>query len=82
MTIYAERVLQQAYAWTRSSPGRRQPARGRALRRQLGPASRAYYASLEYRLAAAERSRDLQDKRARAAEEFAARLRRIASGAA
>jgi signal transduction histidine kinase len=38
---------------------------------------RAYYASLEERLAAAERTQDLQAKRARAVEEFAARLRRI-----
>jgi signal transduction histidine kinase len=38
---------------------------------------RAYYASLEERLAAAERERDLEEKRARAVEESAARLRRI-----
>ncbi len=38
---------------------------------------RAYYASLEDRLAAAERARDLQEKRARAVDESAARLRRI-----
>ena len=38
---------------------------------------RAYYASLEGRLAAAERARDLEEKRAQAVEESAARLRRI-----
>jgi len=38
---------------------------------------RAYYASLEERLAAAERTQDLRAKRARAVEEFAAMLRRI-----
>jgi hypothetical protein len=38
---------------------------------------RAYNASLEERLAAAERSQDLRAKRARAVEEFAALLRRI-----
>lgn len=38
---------------------------------------RAYYASLEERLAAAERARDLEGKRAQAVEESAARLRRI-----
>src|SRR5579871_6348472 len=38
---------------------------------------RAYYASLEERLAAAERTQDLQAKRARAVEEFAGILRRI-----
>lgn len=38
---------------------------------------RAYYFSLEERLAAAERARDLQEKRTRAVEESAARLRRI-----
>ena len=38
---------------------------------------RAYYASLEDRLAAAERARDLEGKRAQAVEESAARLRRI-----
>ena len=38
---------------------------------------RAYYASLEERLAAAERARDLEGKRAAAVEESAARLRRI-----
>jgi signal transduction histidine kinase len=38
---------------------------------------RAYYVSLEERLAAAERARDLEEKRARAVEESAARLRRI-----
>jgi len=38
---------------------------------------RAYYVSLEERLTAAERSRDLEEKRARAVEESAARLRRI-----
>jgi signal transduction histidine kinase len=38
---------------------------------------RAYYVSLEERLAAAERTQDLQAKRARAVEEFAAMLRRI-----
>jgi signal transduction histidine kinase len=37
----------------------------------------AYYASLEERLAAAERTEDLRAKRARAVEEFAAMLRRI-----
>ena len=37
----------------------------------------AYYASLEERLAAAERARDLEEKRAGAVEESAARLRRI-----
>jgi signal transduction histidine kinase len=38
---------------------------------------RAHYASLEERLAAAERTQDLRAKRARAVEEFAAMLRRI-----
>ena len=38
---------------------------------------RAYYVSLEERLASAERARDLQDKRARAVDESAARLRGI-----
>lgn len=38
---------------------------------------RAYYTSLEERLAAAERARDLEGKRAQAVEESAARLRRI-----
>jgi signal transduction histidine kinase len=38
---------------------------------------RAYYASLEERLASAERARDLEEKRAQAVEESAARLRRI-----
>jgi signal transduction histidine kinase len=38
---------------------------------------RAYYTSIEQRLAAAERARDLEDKRAQAVEESAARLRRI-----
>jgi signal transduction histidine kinase len=38
---------------------------------------RAYYVSLEQRLAAAERARDLQDKRTRAVDESAARLRGI-----
>ncbi len=38
---------------------------------------RAYYVSLEDRLAAAERARELEDKRARAVDESAARLRRI-----
>jgi signal transduction histidine kinase len=38
---------------------------------------RAYYASLEERLAAAERARDLEEKRAQAVEESAARLRGI-----
>ncbi|HEX8008355.1 MAG TPA: histidine kinase, partial [Trebonia sp.] len=38
---------------------------------------RTYYVSLEERLAAAERARDLEEKRARAVEESAARLRRI-----
>jgi signal transduction histidine kinase len=38
---------------------------------------RAYYVSLEERLAAAERTQDLRAKRARAVEEFAAMLRRI-----
>jgi signal transduction histidine kinase len=38
---------------------------------------RAYYVSLEERLTAAERARDLEEKRARAVEESAARLRRI-----
>ena len=38
---------------------------------------RAYYVSLEQRLAAAERARDLETKRARAVDESAARLRRI-----
>ncbi len=37
----------------------------------------AYYASIEERLAAAERTEDLRAKRARAVEEFAAMLRRI-----
>jgi signal transduction histidine kinase len=38
---------------------------------------RAYYVSLEERLTAAERARDLEEKRARAVEESAARLRGI-----
>ena len=38
---------------------------------------RAYYAGLEDRLAVAERARDLQEKRARAVDESAARLRGI-----
>jgi signal transduction histidine kinase len=38
---------------------------------------RAYYVSLEDRLAAAERARDLELKRARAVDDSAARLRRI-----
>jgi signal transduction histidine kinase len=38
---------------------------------------RAYYVSIEERLASAERARDLEDKRAQAVEESAARLRRI-----
>jgi signal transduction histidine kinase len=38
---------------------------------------RAYYASLEERLASAERARDLEEKRALAVEESAARLRRV-----
>ena len=38
---------------------------------------RAYYASLEGRLASAERARNLEEKRAQAVEESAARLRRI-----
>jgi signal transduction histidine kinase len=38
---------------------------------------RAYYASLEERVASAERARDLEEKRAAAVEESAARLRRI-----
>jgi signal transduction histidine kinase len=38
---------------------------------------RAYYRSLEDRLAAAERTRDLEAKRAQAVDEAAARLRRI-----
>jgi len=38
---------------------------------------RAYYVSLEERVAAAERARDLEDKRARAIDASAARLRRI-----
>jgi signal transduction histidine kinase len=38
---------------------------------------RAYYVSLEERLASAERARDLEEKRALAVEESAARLRRI-----
>jgi signal transduction histidine kinase len=38
---------------------------------------RAYYQSLEDKLAAAERARDLEDKRAQAVDEAAARLRRI-----
>jgi signal transduction histidine kinase len=38
---------------------------------------RAYYTSLEDRLAAAERARELQDKRARAVEQSAVRLRQI-----
>jgi signal transduction histidine kinase len=38
---------------------------------------RAYYHSLEDRVAAAERTRDLQEKRARAVEDAAVRLRRI-----
>jgi signal transduction histidine kinase len=38
---------------------------------------RAYYVSLEERLDAAERARDLEEKRAQAVEEAAARLRRI-----
>jgi signal transduction histidine kinase len=38
---------------------------------------RAYYVSLEDRLAVAERARELEDKRARAVDESAARLRRI-----
>jgi signal transduction histidine kinase len=38
---------------------------------------RAYYVSLEERLSAAERTRDLEEKRASAVEESAARLRRI-----
>jgi len=38
---------------------------------------RAYYVSLEDRLAVAERARELQERRARAVDESAARLRRI-----
>jgi signal transduction histidine kinase len=38
---------------------------------------RAYYAGLEDRLAVAERARELQERRARAVDESAARLRRI-----
>jgi len=38
---------------------------------------RAYYTSLEDRLAVAERTRELQERRARAVDESAARLRRI-----
>jgi signal transduction histidine kinase len=38
---------------------------------------RAYYVSLEERLTSAERARDLEEKRAQAVEESAARLRRI-----
>ena len=38
---------------------------------------RAYYAGLEDRLAVAERTRELQERRARAVDESAARLRRI-----
>jgi signal transduction histidine kinase len=38
---------------------------------------RAYYVSLEERVASAERARDLEEKRAQAVEESAARLRRI-----
>jgi signal transduction histidine kinase len=38
---------------------------------------RAYYSSLEDRLAVAERTRELQERRARAVDESAARLRRI-----
>lgn len=38
---------------------------------------RAYYVSLQQRLTAAERARDLEEKRARAVDDSAARLRRI-----